>query len=364
MSKLIALLLAMIAATAPAWCREFKLALPGYQLQFPADHASHNDYRTEWWYYTGHLNGADGARYGYELTFFRSAMDVATPIKPSPWSVDNVYLAHFAVSDVTTRKFHHASKLNRSGIGFAGADRKNYYVWNQNWRAATTQNETHKLVASDGDYRLELNLVPLKKPALHGVNGLSQKASCRGCASYYYSLTRMETNGTLTKGGKPVQVTGVSWMDHEFGSNQLTPEQVGWDWFSLQLDDNSELMLYMMRRKDGGLDENSSGTYVLADGATKHLALNEYVVKSTGSWKSSESKATYPMGWKVSIPSLNADLEIVPELENQELVKRRESDVTYWEGTCLVRGSLGGKPVSGQAYVEMTGYAEIFSKKI
>jgi predicted secreted hydrolase len=345
--------------------REYKQALPGYVLKFPADHRSHNEYKTEWWYYTGHLTANDGSRYGYELTFFRSSMDVPRPPKESVWSVDNIYLAHFALTDIGGKKFFHTSRLNRPGIDFAGADQKKLHVWNGDWKVTEVSDGKQKLIAKTPEYSLELDLVSEKPPALHGVRGLSQKASCVGCASYYYSLTRMKVNGTLRKNGAPpLTVSGLTWMDHEFGSNQLTPEQVGWDWFSLQLDDNTELMLYLMRRKDGKFDVNSSGTYVAADGSTRHLRLQDYTVTATGSWKSPHSNATYPMGWKVSIPALKAELEIIPELEDQELAKRNDTDVTYWEVASTVRGNINGKAITGRAYVEMTGYAEVFNKRI
>lgn len=367
MKKLFVLLLAgVLAAMAPmAMAREFKKALPGYTLKFPADHVSHNDYKTEWWYYTGHLAGSDGTQYGYEVTFFRSAMDVPRPAKPSEWSVDNVYFTHFAVSDLTAKKFFHTQRLTRPALRMAGADQKRLYVWNGDWSVSEQPDGTTKLKASSPEYKLDLTLKSTKPPALHGVAGLSQKANCIGCASYYYSLTRMVSTGTITKGtGKPVTVSGTTWMDHEFGSNQLTGEQVGWDWFSIQLDDNTELMLYQMRRRDGKLDPNSSGTLILADGSTKHLSLKDYQVTTTATWESPHTKGKYPMGWKVSIPSLHEELEITPSLQDQELVKQRDTDVTYWEGTCAVSGHKDGKPIRGEAYVEMTGYAEAFNKRI
>jgi predicted secreted hydrolase len=358
----------VVQALAPTSCseaRDFKKALPGYQLHFPADHSSHDDYKTEWWYYTGHLQSADGGKYGYELTFFRTAMDVPRPPKKSEWSVPNVYFAHFAISDVTGKKFFHTQRLTRPALGFSGAESKKLHVWVGDWSALLQPGGTYKLEAKTPEYSIDLDLTSAKPPVLHGKEGLSQKASCVGCASYYYSMTRMQTTGTLTKGrDNPVQVSGVTWMDHEFGSNQLTADQVGWDWFSVQLDDKTELMLYQMRRKGGKLDENSSGTFVLANGTTKHLLLADYTVTSTGSWTSPHTKGVYPMGWRVSIPSLHTQLQITPEMSDQELVKERSTDVTYWEGTCHVSGTRDGKPVTGAAYVEMTGYAEAFSKNI
>ncbi|HEY9789731.1 MAG TPA: lipocalin-like domain-containing protein [Candidatus Obscuribacterales bacterium] len=341
----------------------WQLALPGYKFSFPRDYASHDDYKTEWWYYTGHLTADDGSRYGYELTFFRLGMDVVNGVKNSPWSVREAYLAHFAISDIGQRRFFHRQRLTRAGIDFGGADSKTYHVWNENWSGQAVDGD-QQLKAASTEYSIDLNLHSDKSPVIHGENGVSQKASCVGCASHYYSFTRLITGGELVAHGKRMHVNGLSWMDHEFGSNQLTAEQVGWDWYSIQLDDQSELMLYVMRRRAGGFDEHSSGTFVSADGASTHLKLSDYKIKPEGSWHSSVSGATYPMGWRVEIPARHLLLTISPQMENQELNKQNQRDVTYWEGACDVRGSRDGKPITGQAYVEMTGYASTFSKNI
>lgn len=345
------------------FARVWKQALPGYQFSFPRDHASHEEYKTEWWYYTGHLHADDGTTYGYELTFFRIGMDVPDGVKDSPWTVDDAYMAHFAVSDFAKPQFFHKQRLTRSGVNFAGAQQGSYEVWNQNWRVKR-MGDVQQLKANSSEYQLDLNLTSQKKPTEHGENGVSQKAGCVGCASHYYSLTRMITEGTIRVGAKTKRVRGLTWMDHEFGSNQLTKEQVGWDWFSLQLDDETELMLYVMRRKDGSLDPHSSGTFVERNGSTQHLALSDYTIKSDGTWKSPASKATYPMGWRVKIPSRNLELRISTTMPQQELATESGRDVTYWEGACTVEGTAGGKAIKGQAYVEMTGYASAFSQDI
>jgi len=167
----------------------------------------------------------------------------------------------------------------------------------------------------------------------------------------------MQTGGVLKVDGKAEKVRGLSWMDHEFGSNQLGEDQVGWDWFSIQLDDQTELMLYLMRRKDGGVDPYSSGTLVSANGATRHLDLNNYRVEVLGRWKSPMSGADYPMKWKVAVPTEQIELEINPAFEKQELITNRSTRVTYWEGAVKTRGTTRGKSVTGAGYVEMTGYA-------
>ena len=352
------------------------LALPGYKFEFPRDHASHDEYKTEWWYYTGHLQADDGRQFGYELTFFRIGMDVANGVKKQPWSVRDAYMAHFAVSDISGKRFFHTQRLTRAGVGFAGAEKDRYRVFNQNWSAEETGHAgrvrsqslyaepTQHLKAASGDYAIDLDLHTDKPPVIHGENGVSQKAGCVGCASHYYSFTRLITDGELTAYGKKLKVKGISWMDHEFGSNQLTKEQIGWDWFSIQLNDQTELMLYVMRKKDGTLDEHSSGTLVRTDGSTQHLLLSDYQIEHTGSWHSTVSGATYPMGFKVTVPGSKLSLTITPELLDQELNKHSQRDVTYWEGACKVHGTEGDKPIDGQAYVEMTGYASAFSKNI
>lgn len=363
MLSCLALAMALILCSPlPLLARQFEMALPGFKFEFPRDHASHNSYKTEWWYYTGHLSADDGHQFGYEVTFFRSALDVVHGVE-SPWSVDNVYLAHFAVSDISAKNFFHTSRLNRAGIGFAGADTSKYNVWNQNW-SANLSGDVQKITATGDGYNLVLNLHPLKRAIVHGENGVSQKASCRGCASHYYSFTRLKSDGTISAAGKSYRVYGTSWMDHEFGSNQIAADQAGWDWYSVQLDDNSEFMLYIMRRKDGTIDPNSSGTVVTADGTSRHLNAQSYKVKSTDSWRSPATDATYPMGWTIDIPSLNTTLNIVPAMLNQELDKKRASDVSYWEGACDVTGVKAGHKVSGKAYVEMTGYAGAFNAGI
>jgi predicted secreted hydrolase len=192
---------------------------------------------------------------------------------------------------------------------------------------------------------------------LHGDNGLSQKGEGEGRASYYYSLTQMKTEGEITINGKTEKVQGLSWMDHEFGSNQLTEDQVGWDWFSIQLNNQTEIMLYLMRRKDGSVDPYSSGTLVAMDGTTKHLALNEFYVEVLDHWKSPRSGGNYPMGWKVTIPNQEIELKIEPEFTDQELITTRSRRVTYWEGAARINGTVRKKLVTGVGYVEMTGYA-------
>ncbi len=362
---LILLLLLAVSSTTSAFAlpKVYKQALPGYQYKFPKDHFSHDQFRTEWWYYTGHLLTDDKRKFGYELTFFRTGADDQPANKNSVWKMDNFYLAHFAVTDENGKKFSYREKLNRAGLRLAGAREDAYYVFNEGWSVEKI-GEHYLLRADAPDYSIHLLLDSLKPPVIHGVNGVSQKAGCVGCASHYYSMTRLKTIGTLFAGEKPYAVTGLSWMDHEFGSNQLTTDQSGWDWYSIQLDDNRELMLYILRRTDGTVEKQSSGTIVNADGTSKHISLADFAISPTGSWTSSKTKGKYPMGWKVSVPSAGLDLVLSPNLLDQELVTGRSTAITYWEGSVTVTGSSNRKPVRGQGYVEMTGYAEKFKQKL
>lgn len=343
--------------------KTFKKALPGYIYKFPEDHRSHGEFKTEWWYYTGHLESKEGKEFGFELTFFRVGLDSKPSTKKSPWSLDNVYLAHFAVTDLDKKRFQYSQKLNRRGLKLAHASETVPYVFNEQWKMIFIDDKI-QLSANQKNYSFDLLLTPKKAPVVHGINGVSQKAECKGCASHYYSLSRLDAKGYLFVDGKPLTVKGQAWMDHEFGSNQLTESQVGWDWFSIQLDDNSELMLYLMRKKDGTIDKHSSGTLVFKDGKTKHLSKDEFKVSSKRIWTSSKTKGKYPLEWTVNVPEDKISLNVIPLMDDQELVTGDTTGVSYWEGACKVSGTNGGKPVKGKAYVEMTGYAEVFKKRI
>jgi len=334
----------------------YQLALPGRKLSFPADHYSHPDFKTEWWYYTGHLETDRGKRVGYQVTFFRFGVrDRQQDLKAAPLFTD-LYMAHFALSDVVGKKFLFRERINRGISDKAGAATNRYLVWNEDWKVEGDVSQ-HAIQVKERGTELRLGLKSLKAPVLHGQNGLSQKGEGEGRASYYYSLTRMQTEGELTINGKKEKVHGLSWMDHEFGSNQLTEAQIGWDWFSIQLDNQTELMLYLMRRKDGSIDPYSSGTLVDAKGKAIHLALKDYHVEVLDRWKSPKSGANYPMKWKVLVPAEGIELEITPAFPEQELITNRSTRVTYWEGAVQIRGKARGQFVNGNGYVEMTGYA-------
>ena len=334
----------------------YQLAVPGRSLSFPQDHHSHPEFKTEWWYYTGHLETESGKSYGYQVTFFRFGLrDRQRGEKEKPPLFTDLYMTHFALSDKPGRKFLFRERSNRGLGGKAGASAHRYLVWNEDWKVRGNGGG-HVIEIKDRDVALRLNLAPLKPPVLHGDRGLSQKDEGKGRASYYYSLTRLKTEGELEIAGKRNRVRGQSWMDHEFGSNQLGEDQVGWDWFSIQLDNRSEIMLYLIRRRDGSADPHSSGTLVYENGATRRLAPSDFRIEIVERWKSPKSGGDYPMRWKVAVPSEGIELEIAPFFPEQELDTRKSTKVTYWEGAVRVGGSYRNKVVQGLGYVEMTGY--------
>jgi predicted secreted hydrolase len=335
----------------------YRLAVPGRTLSFPAAHYSHPDFKTEWWYYTGHLQAESGQRFGYQVTFFRFGVrDRQNNLKEKPPLFTELYMAHFALSNISGSNFLFRERINRGIDEKAGAKTDRFFVWNEDWSVEGDRNN-HKISVNDRGTELRLELKSVKPPVLHGQNGYIQKGEGEGHASYYYSLTRMQAEGELIIGGKRQKVRGFSWMDHEFGSNQLGEDQLGWDWFSIQLENQSEIMLYLMRRKDGSIDPYSHGTVVYADGTTRHLALEDYRVDVLARWQSPKSAAEYPMKWKVIIPAEQIEIEIAPHFPEQELITNRSTRVTYWEGAVQVKGTLRHKPIAGLGYVEMTGYA-------
>jgi predicted secreted hydrolase len=337
-------------AQKPAW-RE---AAAGYQFAFPRDHASHPDFKLEWWYYTGNLETPEGRRFGYQVTFFRVGVDTA-PENPSAWAVRDLFMAHLAVSDPVGGRYRYDEKLTRAGPGLSGAETTRYQVWNEDWRVGLDGEGRHAIQARSRNVAVDLRLDQGKPPAINGINGISQKGAQAGNASHYYSLTRMPTIGSVTVDGERFEVRGESWMDHEFGTSFLEREQQGWDWLSLQLDDGRELMLYQLRRGDGSRDPRSSGTLIDRQGRTTHLGAEAFSLMPVGPIFRSDSGAVYPIAWAVTIPSIGFDLRVSTSLENQELVTPA-AGIAYWEGMIDVRGTVRGAPIAGRGYLEMTGY--------
>ena len=334
----------------------FTRAIGPMPLEFPRDFGPHPDYQTEWWYYTGNLETADGSHFGYQLTFFRRALVSPTELveRGSPWAADQIYLAHFALTDVAANRFQSFERFERGAAGLAGAGvDPAYHVWLDDWRVEQVGSDRYRLRAAQGDLSLDLTLVDQKGPVLQGDRGYSQKGPEPGNASIYFSQTRLITTGQIQSRGERFEVSGASWMDHEFSTSALSKGQVGWDWFALQLSDETEVMVYRIRRADGSTDPFSSGVFIAADGATRPLDVAAVQIEALGSWKSPHSGGVYPSGWRIQAPSAGLDLEIQPLIPDQE----NHLSFTYWEGAVKISGSSGGAPVAGFGYVELTGEA-------
>lgn len=329
----------------------FARALEPREFAFPADHGPHPQFQTEWWYFTGNLADSAGREFGYQLTFFRRALHAGEAESASQWAVRDAYMAHFALSDVAGGRFHSFERLSRGALGLAGATGEPWRVWLEDWSAAGSLEVggNARLVARQGEVALELDVTAAKTPVLQGANGLSRKGSDPGNASYYYSLTRLDTRGRIALGERQFEVRGTSWFDREWSTSALEPGQIGWDWFALQFDDGRELMLYRMRRADGALDPHSSGSLVDAQGGVTRLAAQDFALEVLDDWRSESSGVSYPARWRIRVPSAQLVLELTPKLADQEL----RHAVTYWEGAVNVERD--GRAF-GRGYVEMTGY--------
>jgi len=339
--------------------RGYAKALAPREFRFPADHGPHPEFRTEWWYYTGNLATADGRRFGFQLTLFRSALAPRMPPRESAWATRQAWLAHFTVTDVEAGAFHSFERWSRGALGLAGAQAEPFRVWVKDWTAAAVgQTFPIRLTAADDGASIDLMLQQGKPPVLQGERGLSRKSAEPGNASYYYSLTRMPASGTVRVAGESFSVTGLAWMDREWSTSSLGKDQVGWDWFSLQLSDGWDVMLYRLRRKDGTADPASGGSLVDPRGGSRTLDLPRFQILGSGQWRSPRSGVRYPARWRLRIPEEDLSLEVRPVLADQEL----DVSFHYWEGAVAIEGTHRGKPVRGNGYVELTGYADSTSR--
>ena len=332
----------------------FERAEAGRVWEFPLDYGPHPEYQTEWWYYTGNLQSETEERFGYQLTFFRRAL---LPVydridRQSEWGTDQVYMAHFALSDIAAQKHYAFERFSREALGLSGAQAEPYQVWLEDWQVSQIDNGRYHLTAAQDGISLDLTLEDLKGPILHGDQGYSQKGPDPGNASYYYSQTRLLTRGIVTTPDNSYQVEGLSWKDHEFSTSALSTGQVGWDWFSVQLDDGSEMMVFQIRRDDGSIDRYSSGSWISPQGDILHLERELFEIRVEDTWRSPTSGAVYPIAWRIKIPSIGLDLNVRASLKDQEV----DVSYTYWEGAVAVNGNNNGKDISGTGYVEMTGY--------
>ncbi len=346
---------------------DWKPARPDYAWSFPRDHWARTGFRTEWWYFTGHLQtgGETPRRFGYQFTFFRVGLQPTSPALDSAWKVRDVIMGHAAVTDLTSKRHRFTEILYRAMplLGEFGDGSGPLVAWSRPPAGSTGRWSLHwngggfDLAASDEgqDFSFRLTTRGTKGPIFQGPNGYSIKGGEDGAASQYYSFTRMATRGRVSIGGEVHAVEGVSWMDKEFGSNQLGARQIGWDWFSLQLDDGRDLMLYLLRDRHDQVDF-ANGTLISREGQARYLESGDWSVRATGTWTSPHNGARYPAGWRVRIPEDDLALVVTPEVPDSENVSRLLPGLAYWEGPVRVETVTGDR--LGQGYVELTGYAE------
>jgi predicted secreted hydrolase len=335
---------------------DWKTSERGWRYEFPRDHRLHPEFKTEWWYFTGNLTTSNGRRFGYQLTFFRQGIRHPADRAPalSRFVVGDLKFAHFTVTDADGKHFVFDQKASRGAFGEAGFDENDKLAWIDSWVLRLGADGAFHLVADAPDASIELRLESVKPPAIHGADGISKKAATEGHASHYYSLTRLKTAGQVRVRDQTFEITGESWFDHEWATNQLAPGQIGWDWLSVHFDDGTELMLYQMRLENGTPDPSSSGTLIAADGATTPLQSAQFRMTPTDFWKSGKTTARYPIGWRIEIPERQIALDVRAVLANQELALL---PLAYWEGAVDISGTREGKPLKGRGYLELTGYA-------
>jgi len=342
----------ILASCAPAV--QYRAVTPGYEWSFPRDHFSHPDFRTEWWYYSGHLDAADGNTYGFELVFFQRHTEGDWRFGlPVWWFANPAHVSHFAVSDIAARRFVYSENLGLRTPLRGGARSDSFHLWSEDWQAIG-MGDRHYLVAEMDDYAVEIMLTPSKPPVLHGDNGYSKKGE-QGNASYYVSLTRMKAEGWLVKDGKRIRITGGdAWLDHEILSGSIGANLTGWDWFSLQFENGADLMLCLLRKQQGGIDPLSYASYVAPDGSTQKFLAEDFTVVETDHWTSPRTKTRYPVAWQIHIKPLDIKLQVTAPLPFSELITRA-TRVIYWEGAVEVNGRQAGNPLNGRGYVEMSG---------
>jgi predicted secreted hydrolase len=325
-------------------------------LTFPRDFGAHEDFRTEWWYYTGNLQTNEGRHFGFELTIFRvGLLPPATPLPAdSKWYSRSLYFAHFAITDIADNRFYAFERYSRPGPGLAGAQGNPYRVWLEDWNISERAPSVYHLQAEQGDIALDLNLTDEMGIVLHGENGFTRGGKNITNAAYYYSQPRLRADGVVQVNSVRYPVSGLAWKDHEFSSGVLDKNQMGWDWFSLQFEDGTALMLYQLRERTGAISASSSGTFITARGVPQTIQAEEFKIQVLDEWRSPHTKALYPSAWKIQLKKPDCSLEIRPWMADQEL---NFPAVSYWEGAVHFEGTCNGVPARGNGYVELTGYA-------
>lgn len=334
----------------------FEKAIQPRIFHFPLDQGPHPNFQTEWWYYTGNLETPEGHHFGFQLTFFRRSLlpPQSQPQRSSAWATTQIYMGHLALTDVSEKRFRFQERFSREALGLAGAQGEpRFGVWLEDWSVVQLDENRYQLLARTSEIGLDLILQDQKGFILQGDQGLSRKGEEPGNASYYISQTRLIISGQIRSGKQAYSVQGVGWMDHEFSTSALGKDQVGWDWFALQLDDGSDLMFFILRDNQGNPTPYSSGSLITPDGEVQPLGMKDVQIEVLHHWTSPHSGAIYPSQWYIRLPSQELALRVSPYIEDQEL----RVSFTYWEGAVKVEGSRAGMPIRGVGYVELTGYA-------
>lgn len=335
----------------------FEKAIVKRKFIFPEDHGPHPGFRTEWWYFTGNLTSEDNKLFGYQFTIFRTALSKDSNEGKSEWSSNQIYMAHFAVTDISENEFYYDERFSRNGNGLAGAQTDPFKVWLEDWQInqisdnAVFELPKLNIKARSDKAEIDFDVESVKPLVLQGDSGLSQKGKGEGNASYYYSYTKLKTEGKIKIGGKEFTVNGYSWMDREWSTSALSDDQKGWDWFALQLDDSTEIMYYQMRKNDGSPDIFSKGTIIDDNGSVRTVNKEDVTLEVTEYWDSPEGEK-YPSGWMLKIPSENIELRLTPAVKEQLM----NVSVRYWEGAVKIEGMKNGSEINGRGYVELTGY--------
>jgi predicted secreted hydrolase len=343
---------------------KFAKALDPYDFSFPQDHGSHEEFKTEWWYYTGNLEDANGHEFGYQLTVFRNGLEPIFDAEDKKnvlnnWQTKEIYMAHFAITDINNKKFYSFEKLGRESLGQAGARANPYKIWVKNWSIQSSPKATAEnifpiiLRAQDKNISMKLNLKPVKPVTLQGLDGLSQKSSGAGNASYYYSISKLASKGKIQIGDQVFKVKGFSWLDREFSTSSLGDTLAGWDWFALQLENNVEIMYYRLRDQENNTDIVHSGGVIIDAAGEKHpFTAQDIILNSTEKFKSKYSGAEYPISWTMEIPKLDLKVKIKPLLKDQE----HQNNYPYYEGAIEVNGEFSKNKITGKGYMELVGY--------
>ena len=335
----------------------FSKAIDKIEFVFPNDHGPHPDFRTEWWYFTGNLTDKNNRKFGYQFTIFRTALSKNKNNRSSDWNSNQIYMAHFAVTDIENNEFYFEERFSREANKLAGAQINPLKIWLEDWQVMQIGDKikfnlpTINISAKTGQVEINFTLNASKPKVLQGEEGLSQKGKQPGNASYYYSYTRLKTEGKILLNEKEFEVLGYSWMDREWSTSALSDDQVGWDWFALQFNDNSEIMYYQMRKKDGTPDVYSKGILVDKNGSSRLIKKDQVYLEVTDYWES-PSGVKYPSGWTLDIPDEKIKLEITPAIKNQLM----NVSINYWEGAMLIKGLKNNEQLNGRGYVELTGY--------